>query len=150
MKEITDILTVLIENLKDDILQYYLKSHSYLTDLINYKKVDLNKKIEDENEKNIKITLKKILKAIKTGLNTIGVSIETINKIENNFLERLDKESMVFIDYNSYFDFFFQNYVYKILFDIIINYLLDIEIKKLENVNLFDLTPPNFISISSK
>ncbi|MFX0034854.1 MAG: hypothetical protein ACFE9I_04335 [Candidatus Hermodarchaeota archaeon] len=144
MKKITDILTDLIENLKDDILQYYLKSHSYLIDLINYKKVDLNKKIEGENEKNINNTLKKMLKAIKTGLNTIGVSIEVLNKNEKHFLEQLNKENMVFVDYKSYFNFFFENYIYKILFEIIIDYLLEIEKKKLENASLFDLTPPNF------
>ena len=48
MKEIIDIFTDFFAIMRDYILEYYQKSHSYLKDLITYKKIDLFKKIEDE------------------------------------------------------------------------------------------------------
>ncbi|MCK4778957.1 MAG: hypothetical protein KAT57_02155, partial [Candidatus Lokiarchaeota archaeon] len=67
MKEITDIFTDFFALMRDDILEYYQKSYSYLKDLIMYKKIDLNKKIDTKSERNLISNLRKMLKAIKTG-----------------------------------------------------------------------------------
>ncbi|MCK4380469.1 MAG: hypothetical protein KAW51_04965, partial [Candidatus Lokiarchaeota archaeon] len=146
MKEIIDIFTNFFTIMRDDILEYYQKSHSYLKDLINYKKINLFQKTETESEKNLRSNLKKMLKAIKTGLNTIGVSMDTLNEAQNNFMSTLNQNRSEIQDYNSYFEFYLMNYVNKILFNILIDYLLEKEVKKLENVNLFDLLPPYFVS----
>jgi hypothetical protein len=146
MNEIIETLTVFLNIMRDDILEYYQKSYSYLKDLIEYKKINLNKKIETENEKQIKNTLAKILKAVRTGLNTIGIPVEKLNENQMNFLDELSKNKDVFIDYNSYIESYLKNYVNRDLFNILIEYLLDIDIKKLENVNLFDLLPQYFVS----
>lgn len=146
MNEITDILTDFLAILRNEILDYYEKSYSYLKDLIAYKKINLTKKTETESEKRLKNTLEKMLKAIKTGLNTIGVSIDKINESQNNFRNSLRIDRTEHPDYNSYFEIYLKNYVNKILFEILIEYLLEIDTKKLENVNLFDLLPPYFIS----
>ncbi len=146
MKEIIDIFTDFLAIMRDDILEYYQKSHSYLKDLINYKKINLFQKTETESEKNLRSNLKKMLKAIKTGLNTIGVSMDTLNEAQNNFISTLNQNRSEIQDYNSYFEFYLMNYVNKILFNILIDYLLEKEVKKLENVNLFDLLPPYFVS----
>jgi hypothetical protein len=146
MNEIIETLTVFLNIMRDDILEYYQKSYSYLKDLIEYKKINLNKKIETENEKKINNTLAKILKAIRTGLNTIGISVEKLNENQMNFFNELSKKKEVFIDYNSYVESYLKNYVNRDLFNILIEYLLDIDIKKLENVNLFDLLPQYFLS----
>lgn len=146
MKEIIDIFTDFFAIMRDDILEYYQKSYSYLRDLIKYKKIDLFKKTETESEKNLISNLKKMLKAIKTGLNTIGVSMDTLNEAQNNFMSTLNQNRSEIQDYNSYFEFYLMNYVNKILFNILIDYLLEKEVKKLENVNLFDLLPPYFVS----
>ena len=146
MKEIADILTDFLATLRNEILDYYKKSYSYLKDLIAYKKIDLNKKTQKESEKHLKNTLGKMLKAIKTGLNTIGVSIDKLNENQNNFINSLSKDTTEYPDYNSYFEIYLKNNVNKILFEILIEYLLDIDTKKLENLNLFELLPPNFIS----
>jgi len=146
MKEIIEILTDFSAILRDDILDYYKKSYSYLKDLIAYKKIDLNKKTETESEKRLKNTLEKMLKAIKTGLNTIGVSMDKLNENQKNFLTSLNYERSEFPDYNSYFKIYLRNYVDKILFEILIEYLVDLDTKKLENANLFDLLPLYFVS----
>jgi len=146
MKEITDFLNVFFNIFRNDIFEYYQKTYSYLRDLIKYKKIDLKKRIETENENQVKNTLDIMLKAIKTGLNTIGIPIEKLNQNQNTFLENLSKERIGISDYNNYFEIYVQNYVNVMLFDILIDYLLNIDEKKLENVNLFDLSPPYFIS----
>ena len=146
MKEIIDFFTDFLAIMRDDIQEYYQKSYSYLKDLITYKKIDLFKKTETESEKNLRSNLKKMLKAIKTGLNTIGVSMDTLNEAQNNFMSTLNQNRSEIQDYNSYFEFYLMNYVNKILFNILIDYLLEKEVKKLENVNLFDLLPPYFVS----
>ncbi len=146
MKEITEILTDFFAIMKDDILEYYHRSHSYLKDLILYKKLDLNRKTSNEREKNLSLNLKKMLKAVRTGLNTIGVPINKLNKCEKDFMETLDKNRAEIQDYNNYFQIYLTNYVNKILFNILIDYLLEVDTKKLENVNIFDLLPPYFIS----
>ncbi|MFX1503762.1 MAG: hypothetical protein ACFFDH_22565 [Promethearchaeota archaeon] len=146
MKAITDILKDFFVVMRDDILEYYHRSHSYLKDLIIYKKIDLNKKTENEREKNLISNLKKMLKAIKTGLNTIGISIDKLNESQNDFMESLEENRAKIQDYNSYFQIYLIKYVNKILFDILIDYLLEVDTKKLENVNIFDLLPPFFIS----
>ncbi|MFX0139476.1 MAG: hypothetical protein ACFFDN_37895 [Candidatus Hodarchaeota archaeon] len=146
MSEITDILTDFLAILRNEILDYYKKSYSYLKDLIAYKKINLIKKTETETEKRLKNTIEKMLKAIKTGLNTIGVSMDKLNQSQNDFLNSLSIDKTEYPDYNSYFENYLKNYVNKILFEILIEYLLEIDTKKLENVNLFDLLPPYFIS----
>ncbi|MFW9989119.1 MAG: hypothetical protein ACFFC3_10720 [Candidatus Odinarchaeota archaeon] len=146
MRNITDILTDFFAIMKDDILEYYHLSHSYLKDLITYKKFDLNRKTVNEREKNLYLNLKKILKAIRTGLNTIGVPINELNENEKDFMESLEKNRAEIQDYNTYLQIYLKNYVNKILFNILIDYLLEVDTKKLENINIFDLLPPYFIS----
>jgi hypothetical protein len=146
MKEITDILTVFFNIFRNDVLEYYQKSYSYLKDLVVYKKINLDKKIEKENENQVKFALEQILKAVKTGLNTIGIPIEQLNEYQKDFFKTISVPRNEISDYKSYFEYYLQNYVNILLFDIIIDYLLDIDEKKLENVNLFDLLPPYFLS----
>ena len=146
MKEIIDIFTDFFAIMRADILEYYHKSHSYLKDLVVYKKIELFKKTETESEKNLISNLKKMVKAIKTGLNTIGVSMDKLNKAQNEFMNTLNQNKTEIQDYNSYFEFYLTNYMNKILFNILIDYLIDTDVNKLENVNLFDLLPPYFVS----
>ena len=67
MKNIIDILASFFSLMRNDILEYFKKSSSYLKDLIIYKKIDMNKKIEGETDKQIKNSLLEMLKAKKTG-----------------------------------------------------------------------------------
>ena len=93
MKQIIDIFTDFFAIMRVDILEYYQKSHSYLKDLIRYKKIDLFKKTETESEKNLISNLKKMLKAIKTGMNTIGVSMDKLNEAQNDFMNTLNQNN---------------------------------------------------------
>jgi len=146
MKKITDILNDFFSIMKNEIFEYYQKSYAYLKDLVAYKKIDLKIKTENESEKQIKISLGKILKAIKTGLNTLGVPMDKLNENQNNFLRTLNSKGILVPDYNAYFEIYMEKYIHEVLFVILLEYLFDIDIKKLENVNLFDLLPDHFIT----
>jgi len=146
MKKITDILNDFFSIMKNEIFEYYQKSYAYLKDLVAYKKIDLKIKTENESEKQIKISLGKILKAIKTGLNTLGVPMGKLNENQNNFLRALNSKGILVPDYNAYFEIYMEKYIHEVLFVILLEYLFDIDIKKLENVNLFDLLPDHFIT----
>ncbi|MFW9826477.1 MAG: hypothetical protein ACFFEY_02535, partial [Candidatus Thorarchaeota archaeon] len=125
---------------------YYQKAYSYLKDLITYKKINLNKKIKSESESDFNHTLGLMLKAINTGLNTIGIHKDVLNNIQNNFVNSLNKNDSSIVNYNSCFDSYLKDHVNKLLIEILFDYLTDSDYKKLENVNLFDLLPPYFIS----
>ncbi|MFX1374371.1 MAG: hypothetical protein ACFFA0_01030 [Promethearchaeota archaeon] len=146
MKEIVDILTVFFNIMRDDILTYYQKTYSYIKDLIRHKKIDLNKPINSESEFDVKKNLDEMLKAIRTGLNTIGIPLDDLDKIHYEFLDFLNKENLKIINYNSYFEIYLNGYVNKLLLGILIEYLINVDFKKLENANLFDLLPPYFLS----
>lgn len=150
MEDIGTFLTKFLALSRAEILEYYNKSTSYLKDLISYKNIDLNIELSAETESIKIITLEKILKAIKTGLNTIGIPIERLTEIQDHFLNTISTEKETFYSYNSYLELYLKKYIYKILFEILIEYLLDVDFKKIENLNLFNLLPQNFLASLNK
>ncbi|MFX1344563.1 MAG: hypothetical protein ACFFBC_01445 [Promethearchaeota archaeon] len=144
MEEIVIFLTKFSQFLRNEVLDYYGKTHLYLRDLISYKNVDLREDPSKESKENVKNTLLKMSKAIKTGLNTIGVPINKLSKIQNNYLkaERIIKPELH--DYYSYFNFYFADYINKLLFEILIEYLLDLDTHKIETLKLFKLITQSF------
>lgn len=145
MEVISHIFSEFLAKMKNEILEYYKLTYSYLKDLITYKNIDLRINTLSESEEIKKKTLEKILKAIKTGLNTIGVPIIKLNEIQNNFMKLVSTKSNEIQDYNSYLKLYQRNFINKILFETLFDYLLDIDTKKVENLKLFDLLPLNFL-----
>ncbi|KKN33394.1 hypothetical protein LCGC14_0804250 [marine sediment metagenome] len=145
MEDIQNFLNKFLKMVKIEVFDYYDRSQSYLKDLISYKNVNLKKQTKDENEEILKETLEKILKAIKTGLNTIGVPIHNITMVQTTFLNDIHKKGNVIDSYGSYLELYFKDYINPILFTIIIEYIFDIEVQKFENLKLFKLIPHNFI-----
>ena len=145
MEEISQILTEFLEKFRNEILEYYKLTNTYLKDLVAYKNVELKKKIHTESEGIKNNSYEKILKAVKTGLNTLGVPIAKLNETQNNFVKFAVGRSSEFPTYNSYVDLYQKNYTNKLLFEILLEYLLDIDSKKIQNLKLFDLLPQRFI-----
>ncbi len=145
MEERVIFLTKFTQLLRNEVLDYYDKSHLYLKDLVSYKDIDLRKDPTKENEESLRNTLIKMLKAIKTGLNTIGVPINKLSKIQNNYLKEISKKRTELHDYDSYLKIYFKEYINKILFEILIEYLLDLDVQKIETLKLFKLAPQSFI-----
>ena len=127
--------------MREDIIDYYQKCYSYLKDHITYKRIDLTKKIKSESEKSKKNTLIEMLSAIKASFNTIGISNDKLNESENIFFKYLDEKEVEIPDYITYLEIYLNDYGNKLLFGILFDYIFDIDIKKMYNVNLFDLLP---------
>jgi len=145
MEDISQILTEFLTLFRNEILEYYKLTNSYLKDLVGYKNIDLATQIHTVSEGIKNNTYEKILKAIKTGLNTLGIPITKLNESQNNFLKFAVGRSSEFPTYNSYIDFYQRNYTNKLLFEILLEYLLDIDSNKIQNLKLFDLLPQRFL-----
>ncbi|MHA2393289.1 MAG: hypothetical protein ACXAEX_15215 [Promethearchaeota archaeon] len=146
MEETVNFLNEFLSLVKNDVLDYFDKTHSYLKDLVSYKNVNLGKSILTETKENISDELEKMLKAIKTGLNTIGVPINIITKTQNDFLKELNQKEVVLQSYSSYLELYFREYINKILFNIILDYLLNNDIKKIETLKLFKVIPTSTLN----
>jgi len=135
MTDIIHVLNVFLEELKEDIQDYYERFYSYIRDLFADKSIDLKFKTSYESDKAIKGTVETMLKTIKVGLSTIGVSRRKFDlqaKINDSFE-----------DYNSYF-LTYKPIIDNILFEILIEYIAAMDSSKIENLDLFDLLPRKF------
>ncbi|MHA1986658.1 MAG: hypothetical protein ACW98D_08475 [Promethearchaeota archaeon] len=141
LKFFTDFLSVM----KNDVLNYYRRSHLYLKDLVSYKNINLKLITSTETAEVYEVTLIKMLKAIKTGLNTLGVPISKLTEIQNSYLNEMNKRSSEGYDYNYCLQQYLNEYVNMILFEILIEYVLDLDTKKIEALVLFKLVPPSFV-----
>ena len=120
MEERVIFLTKFSQLLRNEVLDYYDKTHLYLRDLISYKNIDLREDPSKESEESLRNTLLKMSKAIKTGLNTIGVPINKLSKIQDNYLKEVTIRRPELHDYDSYLKLYFTEYINKILFEILI------------------------------
>jgi len=145
MEDQLNFLTEFLSLMKNDIVDYYKRSQLYLKDLVSYKNINLKIITSTETIEVFEATLIKMLKAIKTGLNTLGVPISKLTEIQNNYLNEMNKSSIEMYDYNSCLQHYLNEYVNRILFEILIEYLLDLDIKKIEALELFKLVPSSFI-----
>ena len=145
MEERIVLLTKFLQSLRNEVLEYYDKTHMYLKDLVSYKNIDLKEETLGGNEERINNALSLMLKAVKTGLNTIGVPIEKLSKIQNNYLKEVDKKRIELSNYGAFLELYLKSYINKILFEILIDFLLDTDVKKIETLKLFKLIPQNFI-----
>ncbi len=132
-------LTEFLSLLKNDIVDYYKRSHFYLKDLASYKNINLKLQISTKAEDVIEETLNTLLKAIKTGLNTLGIPINKISKIQSLFLMELDGKGLEISNYSSYLEIYLKEYINKLLFEILVEYLLDLDVNKIETLKLFKL-----------
>jgi len=142
MEESGKFLNEFLSVMREDLLNFFHKTHSYLRDLVSYKKFKLKKKVPSHTDSSFKRELDEILKAVKTGLNTIGVPIQLLTQIQNDFYKDIITKSMEMAFYDSYLEYYLQEYVNKILLDIIIEYISGLDNRKIETLNLFKLLPP--------
>ena len=145
MEDRLNFLTEFSLLMKKDVVDYYKKSHLYLIDLVSYKNIDLKIITSTETDEAFEETLIKMLKAIKTGLNTLGVPIRRLTEIQKNYLNEMNKRSIEKYDYNACLQHYLNEYVNKILFEILMEYLFDLDTKKLEALKLFKLVPSSFV-----
>ncbi len=146
MNEIVNIVSNIIDFLNDDIYHLYKIYESYVRDLIISKKVNISAIIDNETEEEIKNTIFQIITATNSAFVTIGVSKNKIISNQDLFQNDFLSKRSIFTNYISFLQLGLKDYINKHLFVIIIEYIIDAEDKILENLDLFDLLPRNFLS----
>ena len=146
MEEIKDILSELSQSLRVEILDYYQQFYSYTLYLLEHKNVDVDTKIIRNNEEPNLSIINSIVEVIASALNSIGISSTLLN-----FKDNLTKEFVIgsksgISTYKELFEFVGGETINTNLFNIIFEYIIDIDTKKLDNLDLFDLLPDNFKS----
>lgn len=131
--------------LREGILDYYDRTYTYIKDLFSYKNVDLKFETANESQENVRKVVETMTKIIKVALNTIGVQKEKILDKDPEFEEIISKRGKKYLTYNSYYRDL-KNIIDKFLFEILIEYLIDDDIHKIANLQLFDLLPKEFKS----
>lgn len=145
MGERVIILTKFSQLLRNEVLDYYNKSYLYLRDLVSYKNIDLREELGSTNKEITKKNILLMLKAVKTGLNTIGVPINRLSAIQKQYSEEIEENCTESFSYGTLLELYLNNYINKILFEILTEYLLDLDIKKIETLKLFKLIDQGFI-----
>ncbi len=146
MEDITHILASFCQSFKNIILEYYNRCYSYIKDLYADKSIDLKFKTTYENEKVVKDTVENMVKTTKIALSTIGVAKSRLALEDNVLKEISSKKGDEYQYYNSYFENDLKKFITKILFEILLEYMIDAQGNKIENLDLFDLLPRNFIA----
>ena len=146
MDEIVNVVTEILDFLKGDIYNLYSIYDSYIKDLIISKNVNISAIIEIETEEQINNTIFQIISATNSAFITIGVSKDRITSNQDLFQDFFLSKRSILTDYNSFLQVGLNDYIKKHLFVIIIEYIIDTEDKILENLDLFDLLPREFLS----
>ena len=145
MEEIKIILEDFIRIFKDEIFNVYNRFYQYIKDILSEKKINLRRKISQDDEKKRKDNLEIMLEVFKVAFLTIGVPKKRLLEDVKKLKELINSKGDTYPDYNSYFEQDIKNYIDQILFDILIEHLVDIDTIKMQNLDLFDLLPRHFI-----
>ena len=140
------LLTELSQSLRVEILDYYQRFYSYTLDLLEHKNVDINTSIIRNNEKQNIVIINSIVETIASALNSIGISSTSIDFKDNLTKEFLIVSKSGISNYKELFEFVGQKTIDMNLFNIIFEFILDIDTEKLDNLDLFDLLPDKFKS----
>ncbi len=144
-KEIALILYNFCSSIKNELIEYYQRCYSYIKDLYIDNGIDLNSPILSDSKKEIKDTIGMILYSTKTALNTIGISKKRMMREDKKFKEIHGRKKRTISTYAECFEVDLKGIINKILMEILIEYLIDKDYSKIENLDLFDLLPRGFI-----
>ncbi len=146
MDEIVNIVSDILDFLNDDVYDLYSIYESYIRDLIISKKVNVSAIINNESEEKVNNTIYQIISATNSAFITIGVSKNNITSNQILFQDYFLSKKNIFTNYLSFLQLGLKDYINKHLFITILEYIIDIEDKILENLDLFDLLPRGFLS----
>lgn len=146
MEEFKDLLTELSQSLRVEILDYYQRFYSYTLYLLEHKNVDVDIKIIRNNDEHNLSIINIIVETIASALNSIGISSTLLNFKDNLTKEFVIGSKSELSTYKELFEFVGEETINANLFNIIFEYVIDIDTEKLDNLDLFDLLPDNFKS----
>ncbi len=147
MEELAIQLENILQSLQFEIRDFYRRSYLYIKDLITEKKINLRRSLSLESEEKIHENIETMIDSIKLAFMTIGFSKSRLTgdiiKLKQNISKKRNK---LYPDYHSYFEDNLKKYIDKILLQVLLEYLTDIDNSKIRNMDLFDLLPRNFIN----
>jgi hypothetical protein len=146
MDDIVIIVEKFIDHMKDEIFESYQKCTAYINDLIVSKKINVMLDIKTETEDIIRKTIIEMINATNSALTTIGVSTNNISSDNELFRESFEENRNKYSNYNSFLQIGLKDYLNEHLFVIFIEYLINIDKIKMENLDLFDLLPREFLN----
>jgi hypothetical protein len=146
MDDIVKIVEKFIDYMKDEIFESYEKCTTYINDLIISRKVNIMLDITTETEETIKKTIITIINATNSALTTIGVPTDDISSDNELFRESFEENRNIYSNYNSFLQIGLKDYVNRHLFVIFLEYLINVDKIKMENLDLFDLLPREFLN----
>jgi len=144
MGDLKTIVTKLVDSLKEDINEYYRLYESYLTDLILSKNINISLIIDLDDQKDRKNNILSIIATTNSALITIGISKSKLAGDLELYQELFEKNTSVFNNYLSFLQLGLKDYINKHLFIIVLDYMIDNNNNIIENLDLFDLLPPEF------
>jgi len=144
MEQINFFLSNFCLSLQKDIIDCFERTHAYIKDLFSFKKITIYSKLGEHTDFQKKEIIQKIITSTNSALNTIGIPMEDLTPIEY-LIEKVYNENIYsYKNYNELYDNELKLYVNKYLFNSLIEYIIERDIKKVENLDLFDLLPSKF------
>lgn len=146
MEKFAVLLSTLYQTLENEILELYNRFKSYILELFYERKINLNIEIIHKNPKSVKRTIEQILQTIDLAFLTINYPKTKLLAKSNQIREVLLKRVKIYRDYYTYFNTELNEYINKILIEILVLYLFDEDHLIIKNLELYDLLPRNFIN----
>lgn len=144
MEQVNFFLSNFCLTYQSEVIEYLKKCHAYIKDLLSFKKISIYIKLSEQTEFQIQETIKNIIASTNSALNTIGIPIEELVPtefiFENIYTESLSK----YTNYDEFYEYELKEYVNRYLFVSLIEYIVEVDKNKVENLDLFDLLPSKF------
>ena len=145
MQEIATALANFCQMLRAEISEYYDRCYSYIKDLYADKSIDLMFKTTYESDKDVKETVDAMIKTTNLALSTIGIPKKRMSQDAKTLKVISEKKGEDYPTYNAYFEKDLKFIINNNLFEVLVEYLIDWDATKIENLDLFDLLPRKFI-----
>ena len=145
MAKVPTIMEDFIHMFKDEIFSFYNRSYSYIKEILIGKNINLRRRVSQDSEIKRQKTIETMLEAIRLAFMTIGIPKSKLEEDVKQLEAVKSKKKDDYLDYIAYFEVDLKDYIDQILLDILIEYLIDVDIIKMGNLDLFDLLPRNFI-----
>jgi len=145
MDELTQFFSLLFQSLRNEIWEFYNKCQLYIRELFVEKNIELTQVTTYESEMTINETLDKMIRTIRYTLSAVGFSRDELAADEKFLEEIAKKRGSDYPNYKSYYIKDLQHYFNGKLFQILIEYLVDLDNGKVDNLDIYNLISQNFI-----
>ncbi len=143
MERVNFFITNFCLSYQKEIIEYLDKCHTYIKDLLTFKKIAIYSKFKKHTEFQKKEIIRNIIASTNSALNTIGIPIQEL--IPNDFIfEKISERINSYSNYNEFYENELKSYANRYLFVSLIEYIIETDVNKVENLDLFDLLPTKF------